>query len=97
MDVEFDNDDLDRLEVDPKFDGGWPQSIVHAFRKRMNMIRNAPDERTFRKSAGIHYEKLKNRKDEHSMKLNDQYRLTITFRQSNNQKIVVVLRIEDYH
>ena len=98
MNVEFEDKNLDRLEIDTGFDGGWPQAIVRAFRKRMNMIRQAPDERVFRNSRSVHYEKLEgDRKGQHSMRLNDQYRLLIRIKQLDNRKIVVIIGIEDYH
>jgi proteic killer suppression protein len=98
MNVEFEDKNLDRLEIDTGFDAGWPQAIVRAFRKLMNMIRQAPDERVFRNSRGVHYEKLEgDRKGQHSMRLNDQYRLLICIKQLDNRKTVVIIGIEDYH
>ena len=98
MNVEFEDDDLDRLEFDPTFDAGHAPGVVRAFRKCMNMIRNAPDERIFRLSKGLHYEKLRgNREGQHSMRLNSQFRLIIRLEGAMDQKVVVVLAIEDYH
>jgi proteic killer suppression protein len=98
MRVEFEDADLERLEFDPGFDAGLAQQIVRAFRKRMNMIRAAPDERVFRKSRGLRYEKLRGtRKGQHAMRLNVQYRLLIRVEGLGADKTVVVLGIEDYH
>jgi len=48
MEVRFDDDDdLDRLETDPAFTGGRPPAVVKAFRKVMQFIRAAADERDF--------------------------------------------------
>ena len=41
MEVEFDDDDLDRLETDPQFTAGHAQEDVRAYRKRMQQIRAA--------------------------------------------------------
>ena len=41
MEVRFGDKDLDRLETDPRFDGGYPQEVVKMFRKRMQAIRAA--------------------------------------------------------
>jgi proteic killer suppression protein len=99
MEVEFNDDSLERLEWDATFDAGWSQGIVRAFRKLMNMIRNAPDERIFINSRGIRFEKLKGkeRSGQYSMRLNDQYRLIVRFKESAGQKVVIILTIEDYH
>ena len=39
MEVEFDDDDLDRLETDAQFTAGFSQEVVRAYRKRMQQVR----------------------------------------------------------
>lgn len=98
MDVTFGNDKLDRLETDPKFDAGFPQAIVSAFRKRMQTIRAAPDERVFYNMKSLHFEKLKgDRTHQYSMRLNDQWRLILEFQGQSPSKVIVVIAIENYH
>lgn len=98
MDVEFDNDELEALELDAGFDGGFERGVVKTFRKRMQLIRSALDERDFYALKSLHFEKLKgNRVGTYSMRLNDQWRLIIKFRREDTGKIVVVIDIEDYH
>jgi proteic killer suppression protein len=98
MEVRFADVRLDRLEIDPKYDAGFSQAVVKAFRKRMQLIRDAPDERIFYQLKSLHFEKLEgNRSHQHSMRLNDQWRLIIEFERSAPNKIVVVVSIEDYH
>ena len=98
MEVSFGDKDLDRLEVDPKFDAGFSQAVVTAFRKRMQVIRMAPDERVFRGLKSLHFEKLKGaRGHQHSIKLNDQWRLIIEFQREEGRKVVRIIAIEDYH
>ena len=45
MEVEFKNEDLDKLETDSNFNGGYSQAIVSKFRQRLQLIRAAVDER----------------------------------------------------
>ena len=45
MEVEFANDGLDRLETDRDFTAGLSKEIVRGFRKAMQAIRAATDER----------------------------------------------------
>lgn len=98
MNVEFEDDDLDRLEIDPDFDAGLQPGVVRAFRKCMNMIRNAPDERVFRLSKGLHFEKLRgNRDGQYSMRLNSQLRLILRIEGPSARKTVVIVAVEDYH
>jgi proteic killer suppression protein len=98
MDVRFKDPQLDRLETDPKFDAGFSQAVVTAYRKRMQVIRAAPDERVFYNMKSLHFEKLKgNRSSQHSMRLNKQWRLIIEFEGVAPNKIAAVSSIEDYH
>lgn len=98
MEVRFGDDTLEQLESDPSYDGGHSQAVVKAFRKRMQLIRAAPDEREFYALKSLHFERLKgNRSHQYSMRLNDQWRLVVEFDGEAPNKIVVVLAIEDYH
>jgi len=99
MEVTFDDEELDRLETDPKFTGGRPLSVIKAYRKRMQIIRAAPDERDFYKLRSLHFEKLEGkRKRQHSMRLNDQYRLILELLKDNPQGTIIrIVGIEDYH
>jgi proteic killer suppression protein len=98
MEAQFRDAKLDRLETDPRYDGGFSQAVVTAFRKRMQMIRAAPDERVFYRLKSLHFEKLQgNRSHQYSMRLNDQWRLIIEFTGNAPQKTVVIVGIEDYH
>ncbi|MBS0514275.1 MAG: type II toxin-antitoxin system RelE/ParE family toxin [Proteobacteria bacterium] len=98
MDVEFDDASLQRLEADPKYTADFDAAVVKAFRKRMQLIRAALDERAFYAMKSLHYEKLKgDREGQHSMRLNDQWRLLLRFKHEPNGKIVVIISIDDYH
>jgi proteic killer suppression protein len=46
----------------------------------------------------LHFEKLKGRReDQHSVRLNNQYRLILTLDGQHLAKVVRIIRIEDYH
>lgn len=98
MEVCFKDESLDRLETDPGETGGFPQAVVTAFRKRVQFIRSAMDERDFYQMKSLHFEKLKGKREhQHSMRLNDQYRLILEFEGKAPNKVVVLISIEDYH
>ena len=98
MEVRFRGEGLDRLETDPKFDGGFPQAVVRMFRKRLQFIRDTPDERVFYQMRSLRFEKLKGkRKHQYSMRLNDQWRLILELDDQVPTKVVVVVAVEDYH
>lgn len=56
MEVEFDDDDLDRLETDAQFTAGFSQEVVRAYRKRMQQVRAFRDERDFYAVKALHFE-----------------------------------------
>jgi proteic killer suppression protein len=98
MEVDFDDDQLDRLETDRSFDGGFEAAVVKAYRKVMQAIRAAPDERDFYALKGLHFEKLEgSRSHERSMRLNKKWRLILELRGEAPSKRVLVKAIEDYH
>ncbi|MCY4437117.1 MAG: type II toxin-antitoxin system RelE/ParE family toxin [Chloroflexi bacterium] len=98
MDVRFADNALARLETELSFRGRWPRAVVRAFRKRMQAIRAASDERVFYRLKSFHYEKLAGaRSHQHSMRLNNQFRLIVEYEGKPPNKIVVVIAIEDYH
>jgi toxin HigB-1 len=98
LEVRFQDASLDKLETDASATGGYPASVVRAFRKRMQFIRAAPDERVFYQWKSLHFEKLKgDRSHQHSIRLNDQWRLIIEFEGEAPNKIILIVGIEDYH
>jgi proteic killer suppression protein len=98
MEVAFDDESLDRLETDPAFTGGFGDPVVKAFRKRMQQIRSAQDERTFFALRSLNFEKLKgDREGQHSMRLNSQWRLIVKLEGKAPMKVVRIIEITDYH
>ncbi len=89
---------LERLEKDPEYTADFADDVVKAFRKRMQFIRDARDQRDFRAMRSLRFEKLKGgRRHQWSMRLNDQWRLILEFKQVKHRKVVVIVKIEDYH
>src|SRR5690348_13320024 len=89
---------LERLEADSTFTGGHPPGIVKAFRKKMQSIRSAADERDIRDIKSNHFEKLQAPRDhQHSIRLNDQWRLILEITGTAQQKRIEIVAIEDYH
>lgn len=98
MEVEFADDSLRRLESDHGFDAGFGRDVVKAFRKRIQFIRAARDERDFYAMRSLNFEKLKGKREgQHSMRLNDQWRLILELVKRNDGKVVVIVEIADYH
>ena len=98
MEVTFRDSSLDWLEVDSGFDGGFSRAVVRAFRRRVQYIRSADDERAFYNMKSLYFEKLKgDRKSQYSMRLNDQWRLILKLHKRSKKTVVELIGIEDYH
>ena len=98
MEVDFEDESLRRLEKDPTFEGGFGRDIVKAFRKKMQVIRAALDERDFYAMKSLHFEKLKgDREGQHSIRLNSQWRLIVRLQKSESGNLVVIISVVDYH
>jgi proteic killer suppression protein len=98
VEIEFDDDELDRLETDARYIGKHSATIVSLYRKRLQTIRSAPDERDLYALKSLHFEKLKGqRSHQHSIRLNDQWRLILEFKGKSPNKKIIIMAIEDYH
>jgi proteic killer suppression protein len=98
MEVEFADAALDRLETDARFDAGLPAEVVRAFRRRMQQIRAAQDERAFYALKSLHFEKLKGgRAGQQSIRLNAQWRLVLRLKGQAPAKVVLIIEVVDYH
>jgi toxin HigB-1 len=98
MEVEFDSQDLDNLETDPGQSLGLGPAVDKGFRKVMQLIRAAADERDLYPLRGLRFEKLKGkRQHQYSLRINDQYRLIIELRGQGAKKRIGVVEIVDYH
>ena len=98
MYIEFQDSELDRLAFDGTYFGKWTPSLVRAYRKRVNQIKQAPNQQVLYAFKGLRLEKLKGKmQGKHSMKINDQFRLIVQFAKKNGKDTVIIIKIEDYH
>jgi toxin HigB-1 len=98
MEVEFADDDLDRLEVDRWFTAGHEEGVIKAYRKMMQVIRAAVDERDFYALKSLHFEKLQGKRShQRSMRLNSRWRLILELKGDAPNKMMSIIGIEDYH
>ncbi len=98
MKLRFRDRVLERLYTERDFSGGFPKEIVKLYRKRIAMIRAAPDERDFYALKSLHFEKLSGkRKLQRSIRLNERLRLVLEFEGAGKEKTALIVAIEDYH
>jgi toxin HigB-1 len=94
MDVEFRDKTLGLVETDRAAETRLPISVINSLRKKLVVIRAAPDERTLRNWKSLHYEKMEGL--ERSIRINDQYRLIFTLDTECRPNKVTVLRVWDH-
>ena len=97
--IEYADEELRRLaeEIDfrPK---KWGRDLVAAYRKKIQILDSAKDERDLSAMRSLNLEKLKGaRAEQYSIRLNEQFRLILTFRTEDDDRVVVVLELVDYH
>jgi proteic killer suppression protein len=98
LQVEYKDDDLRRLAEDPDFrPKRWGTDVIRAYRKKIQVLHAAKDERDLAALRGLRLERLDgDREGTSSIRLNDQFRLILTFK-TENGRVAVVLELVDYH
>lgn len=96
--VEYCDEVLRRLAEESGFaPKGWSRDVIKAYRKKVQIIAAATDERDLYAMRGLRLEQLKgDRAGQCSIRLNDQFRLILTFK-TEGDRIAVLLEIVDYH
>ena len=99
MRIRFTDKDLQRLYEDEDFKlRRFGSDLTKAYRKKVAIVDAAKDERDLRAFKSLHFEKLSgDPAGQHSIRLNSQFRLILTFEEDENGRIVVVIEIVDYH
>jgi toxin HigB-1 len=96
--VEYHDEVLRRLAEDPDCaPKGWGRDVIKSYRKKIQLIIAAKDERDLYAMRGLRLEQLKGDRDgQSSIRLNDQFRLILIF-VTDGDRVAVILEIIDYH
>lgn len=99
MHIDFEDEELRRLYEDPDYHAPrLGRDLVKAFRKKVGLIVAAASELDLRAFKSLHLERLVgDRSGQHSIRLNDQWRLILRFETDSDGKVVVIVEIVDYH
>ena len=97
MEVEFRDASLALIETDRAAETRLPIAVINALRRKLPVIRAAPDERTLRNWKSLHYKKLKGRGKERSIRINDQWRLVFNIDTESKPNRITIQGVEDYH
>ena len=96
MRVESHDEVLRRLAEEQEYaPKGWDPDVIKSYRKKVQLISAAQNERDLYAMRGLRLEKLKgDRLGQTSMRLNDQFRLILTFR-TEGDRVAVLLEVVD--
>lgn len=99
MRIEFADEILRRTAEDPAYrPKRWGPALLKAYRKKIAFLAQALDDRDLRNYKALRLEKLSgDRQGTSSIRLNDQFRLILTFRTDPTGRTVIVLELVDYH
>jgi toxin HigB-1 len=98
MDVVFADPTLGLIETEDAGRTKLPVAVIKSARRKLTVLRAAPDDRAPRNWKSLHYEKLKGGRDgQRSIRVNDQYRIVFTLDENTKPPIATILAIEDYH
>ncbi len=99
MYIEFATDELRRLYEDTTFKPSrFGTDVVKAYRKKVGLLVAAKDERDLTNMNSLRYKKLvADRAGQHSIRLNDQWRLILNVITADDGKTMLILEIVDYH
>ena len=99
MRLEFEDDDLRRLYEEPDFViARVGPDLTKAYRRKVGFLVAAESELDLRNYKALHYEKLSgDRVGQHSIRLNQQWRLIIRVDIDDYGRLLVIIEIIDYH
>lgn len=98
MEVEFADEEIEDMFYNAHYKGKASAQLIRAVRKLITLLIQATNRTDLYSLRSLHLEKLKGvRKHQHSMRINDQFRLIVEFRKKNSHERIYVIEIGDYH
>jgi proteic killer suppression protein len=80
---------LQRMDAELGFDGGYPPTVVSAYRGRIQVIRAAPQEQSMEPLRSLRMVRTGNG-TQRSMRVTDDWELIIAFQDSEDGRVAVV-------
>ena len=97
MFVKHQNEDLERLEFDANFGGGFAPKVIFDFRHRMQLLRAAPTERALLSLQALRMQPLNDGHVNYRIRVNNEYNLSVGFDGADNERTVVVREMTTYN
>lgn len=97
--IHFADQKLERLATDNSYHlREFHPEVEKAFRKKLGLLTSAASTRDLREMKSLRLEALKgDRAGQHSMRLNDKWRLILLIHSDGDGQVVDVVEISDYH
>ncbi|WP_370644397.1 type II toxin-antitoxin system RelE/ParE family toxin [Nesterenkonia sp. LB17] len=97
--IAFEDDELRRMAEDAAYaPKRWGPELVRAYRRKIQVLHAASDERDLRAMRSLRLEQLRgDRAETSSIRINKQFRLIIRFRTDDDGRVVTVIEMVDYH
>lgn len=99
MHIRFHTEELRRLAEEASYTPKrWSHELIKAYRKKIQILQNATDERDLYTLRSLRLEQLSgDRAGTSSIRLNNQYRLILKFTTEANGRTVIIIELVDYH
>lgn len=98
MDVFFSDPKVAAIEAADASQTKLPIPVIKSARRKLTVLRAAPDERTLRDWKSLHYEKLQGDMEGYrSIRVNDKYRMVFSIDTTTQPNAVTIISVEDYH
>jgi len=98
MEIVFADPTLELVETEDAGQTKLPVAVIKSVRRKLTVLRAAPDDRALRNWKSLHYEKLKgDRAGLRSVRVNDKYRIVFELNESTTPPTITITAIEDYH
>jgi plasmid maintenance system killer protein len=98
MELIFEDNAYDRLEVDASYSHGFPAAVVGLYRSRLQILRAARDERDLAAMRCLVFRPRQPRsRRQHSIRLNNHYCLIVKLRRRPGEVVldIVEVRVDD--
>ncbi len=92
----FANKELEKLYESGK-SKKYSREVINAFQRRIKLIESVKNENELRIVGGNHFEKLKGKNKNYTIRLNKQFRIEFTFTKEGIIKIVLIQKISKHY
>lgn len=99
MRIRFSDVELQRLYYEEDYySPRMGRDLARTYRKKIAILEAAASELVLRRMQSLNFKKLKGKRGgQHSVRLNDQWRLILTLDEDGEGKVVTVIGVIDYH